>query len=152
MVRAHMEVSTSAQAAVATDADTIAVGIFEGEDPPQGLPAEAAALLSSGEARRTFKQLALAHADGRRWLLVGLGTRERFGPERARVAASLAAERAREISTRALAWEAPLDGEQAIAVGIVEGTILGGYRFERYKSRGDESDERPREPPPPIAR
>src|SRR5437868_2330261 len=55
-----------------------------------------------------------------------------------------------EVSTSAQA--AVATDADTIAVGIVEGTILGGYRFERYKSRGDESDERARERPPPIER
>ena len=62
-------------------------------------PPQLGELLASGEARRSFKALALTHAEGKRWLLVGLGAREDFTPERARVAAAAAGERAREIST-----------------------------------------------------
>ena len=74
---------------------------------PTGRPRRSRELLASGEARRSFKALALAHADGKRWLLVGLGAREDFTPERARVAAAVARERARELSARALCWELP---------------------------------------------
>jgi leucyl aminopeptidase len=107
--------------------------VFEGEEPPRQAPAELAELLASGEARRSFKALALAHADGKRWLAVGLGPAGELNPERARVAAAVAGERAREIGTRALCWEAPSEDPQ-ISSALVEGTILGDYRFERYKS------------------
>ena len=78
-----------------SDADTVAVGLFEGEgEARRGCPPEAAELLDSGEARAKLGSVALAHADGRRWLLVGLGAREELTPERARVAAAAALERA----------------------------------------------------------
>ena len=116
------------------DADTIALGCFDGEEPGAEAPAELAALLAAGEARPSFKALALAHADGKRWLLVGLGKREDFTAERARVAAATARARARELSTRALCWEAPPDSGPEVAAALVEGTILADYRFERHKS------------------
>ena len=72
-----------------------------------GCPIQLGELLASGEAQRSFKALALTHADGKRWLTVGLGPRKDFTPERARVAAALARERARELSTRVLCWEVP---------------------------------------------
>ena len=56
------------------------------------------------------KALAVAHADGTRWIVVGLGAREDFDHERARVAAALVAERARELSARALCWQPPAEG------------------------------------------
>jgi leucyl aminopeptidase len=130
-------------------ADTIVLGVFAGEDLHPESPAQVRELLDSGEARRSFKALALTHAEGKRWLLVGLGAREDFTPERARVAAAVVGERAREISTRALCWELPGDtgaGElddwqRSIAAALVEGTILGDYRFELYKSTPDGEGE-----------
>ena len=57
-----------------TDADTIVVGVFEGEDVAHDVPGGAlAALLQSGEARREFKRLAVTHAEDRRFILVGGG-------------------------------------------------------------------------------
>ena len=61
---------------------------------------ELGALLESGEARTGFRKLALTHADGRRWLVAGLGKREDFDPERARIAAATALGRARELGAR----------------------------------------------------
>jgi leucyl aminopeptidase len=129
-----MQVSATTAAPGESEADTIAIGIFEGEGAPAGAPPEAAALLSSGEARGDFKSLGLAHAGGKRWLLVGLGKREGFTPERARVAATVARGRTRELATQTLCWQTPSDGTPEIAAALVEGTILADYRFDRHKS------------------
>src|SRR5260370_32733431 len=119
-----MQVSVLAQPPGTSNADTVAIGVFEGEEGPPGAPAALSELLASGEARRSFKKLALAHADGKRWLLVGLGPRADFSPERARVAAAAVCRRARELSARTLCWLLPADGEPAIAGALVEGTLL----------------------------
>jgi leucyl aminopeptidase len=131
---AEMQISATFQAPRTSDADTIAVGIFDGEQPPPGSPAQLAELLASGEARSSFKSLALAHAEGKRWLLVGLGARADFTAERARVAASTAGARALELATRTLCWQPPAESAPALAAAIVEGTLLGDYRFELFKS------------------
>jgi leucyl aminopeptidase len=131
-----------------TDCDTVVVGVFEGEEPRTdaggrdgrgGVPHQLGELLASGEAQRSFKALALTHADGKRWLTVGLGARKDFTPERARVAAALARERSRELSTRVLCWEVPAgggddDASAAVAGALVEGTILADYSFDLHKS------------------
>jgi leucyl aminopeptidase len=132
-----MHVSAIVQAGGTANADTVAVGLFEGENAPADTPAELGELIASGEARGTFKSLAVTHAAGKRWLTVGLGARKDLTPERARVAASIAAGRAREISTRALCWQLPADAEPATAAALVEGTLLGDYRFELHKSQPD---------------
>jgi leucyl aminopeptidase len=128
-----MQVSASTQPASSSDADTIVLGLLDGEQPT-GAPSEVAALLDSGEARRSFKSLALTHTEGKRWLLVGLGARAELTPERARVAASTARDRARELSSIVLCWQAPNDGAPELVTALVEGTILSDYRFERHKS------------------
>ncbi len=127
-------VSTTTQPGADTDADTVAIGVFEGEDPPAGAPAEVAELLSSGEARRSLKALGLTHAQGRRWLLVGLGDRADLTAERARVVAAAVHSRALEIDTRALCAQLGSGVGGEIAAAFVEGTILADYRFELYKS------------------
>ncbi len=143
-----MDISSIAQTKDATDADTLAIGVFEGDSSPPKAPAEVAQLLDSGEARRSFESLALTHSEGRRWLVVGLGPRAAFTPERARVAASMACARARELSARTLCWEVPgADGDArsvaATAAALVEGAILGDYRFDQFKSKptGDGAGE-----------
>jgi leucyl aminopeptidase len=144
----NVDVSATTQPGGNTDADTVAVGIFEGEKPPAGLPEQAAALISSGEARGGAKALAVAHADGRRWLLVGLGKRADFTAERARVAAAGVQARALELSTRTLCWEAPTQGDMEIAAALVEGTVLADYRFDRHRSTPPEERDGDSSSPP----
>jgi leucyl aminopeptidase len=138
-----MHASATTEAPAATKADTIAIGVFDDEGIAHDLEgAPLTGLLESGEARTSFKHLALHHADGKRWLVVGLGRRDAFDPERARVAASTVHGRARELGTRALCWELPHHVPDDVAAALVEGTILAGYRFERYRAR---PEEEPRE-------
>jgi leucyl aminopeptidase len=137
-----MRASATTDAPIAVDADTVAIGVFEGKGIAhdlEGGPLQA--LLDSGEARPAFKHLALHHGEGKRWLLVGLGGRDAFDPERARVAAAVAHGRARELGARTLCWELPHHVPDEIAAALVEGTILAGYRFDRYRARPD--DESP---------
>jgi leucyl aminopeptidase len=125
-----------------TAADTVVVGVFEGEDVAHDVSDGALQrLLDSGEAKRRFKATALAHADGKRWIVAGLGDRASFDAERARVAAATVLARARELGAQILCWELPHHVEDAIAGGLVEGTVLGAYRFAHFKSAApDEGD------------
>jgi leucyl aminopeptidase len=139
-----MHASATTDAPAATEADTIVVGVFDDEGVAHDLEgAPLGALLEAGEARTSFKHLALHHGDGRRWLLIGLGARDRFDAERARVAAAAAHGRARELGARVLCWELPHHVPDDVAAALVEGTILAGYRFDRYRARPE--DEPPRE-------
>ena len=117
-----------------TDADTRVVGLFEGEsleDPALQ------ALVDSGEAKAGKGKVAVAHEDGRRVLIAGLGKRDELEPETARVAASAAAGRARELGSKSLSWAAP----EGLAAAVVEGTLLGLYRFDRFKAKSGDEDE-----------
>ncbi|HEX5308764.1 MAG TPA: leucyl aminopeptidase [Solirubrobacteraceae bacterium] len=132
-----MNVSFSTQAPAETDADTIALALFEGEGAPAGAPDVVAQLLDSGEAKTAPKSLALAHADGKRWLLIGLGRRDQLTPEKARSAAALVRERARELSSKRLCWRLQRK-DPAIAGALVEGTLLADYSFDAFKSGEDD--------------
>jgi leucyl aminopeptidase len=124
-----------------TAADTRVVGLFEGEAPHEP---SLRRLVDLGEAKSALKKVALAHeaAPGggeRRVLVAGLGKREEFGAERARVAAAAAAERAKELGAVSLSWAAPTgDG---VAGAIVEGTLLRLYSFDRFKSDRNEGED-----------
>jgi leucyl aminopeptidase len=134
-----MRASATTEAPITTDADTVAIGVFEGKGIPHDLEgAPLQALVDAGEARSTFRHLALHHGEGKRWLLVGLGKRDDFDPERARVAAAAVHGRARELGTRRLCWELPHHVPDEVAAALVEGTILAGYRFDRYRARPDD--------------
>jgi leucyl aminopeptidase len=141
-----MEVSATTRSGGETDADTIVVGVLDGQLASADAPPEVADLLSTGEARGAFKSLALAHAGGKRWLTVGLGTSEELTPERARVSAAVACDRARELSATTLCWQLPRGAGADVAAALVEGTVLANYRFDRHKSKPpDGPDAPPRE-------
>ena len=57
-----VDVLFSSDQPAATDADTVVLGVFEGEPAPLAAPPQAAELLASGEAKATPKSLALARA------------------------------------------------------------------------------------------
>jgi leucyl aminopeptidase len=115
----------------ASEADVTAVGVFEDED----LPAEIADARGAGDARGGFKKSALLHPDApARVMAMGLGKREDFNAERARVAAAIAASRAASFESQSIAWLVPGDSEPGVAAALVHGTILGSYRFDRFRS------------------
>jgi leucyl aminopeptidase len=129
-----MRVSAITSRGLATDADTVAVGTFDGE-----ALADVAlqALLEAGEAKPKLKHVAVTHRDGRRLILAGLGRREQFDGERARIAAAAVGGRARELGARHLCWELPAAVGDEVAAGLVQGTVLGAYRFTRYRPPDD---------------
>ena len=132
----HVESTTDSP--LSTDADTIAVGVFDGEQVAHDVgDGVLGALLGTGEASTKLGRLAVTHAQGRRFVLVGLGPRPEFAGEQARVAAAAAHGRARELSAGTLCWEVPHHVEDAIVAGLVEGTLLHAYRFDRYKQPGN---------------
>ena len=82
----------------------------------------------------------MTHAEGRRWIVAGLGERDEFDPERARVVAGGVHGRARELGARSLCWELPHHVSDAHAAAFVEGSVLGAYEFTMFKSGDDEDD------------
>ncbi len=135
-----VHVTATTDAPLDTDADTIIVGVCDGEGIAHDLPGgELGALLANGEARTSLKSLAVTHAGERRWIIVGLGPRERLDGEVARVAAAAAHGRARELSARAVCWEVPHHVDDAVVAGLVEGTMLHAYEFTQFRS----SERRP---------
>jgi leucyl aminopeptidase len=130
----RVRVQATTDRPLATGADTVALGVFDGEPVPAGdvLGLAAAELLASGEAGSAFRRIALTHRDSRRVIVIGLGERAEFDPERARVAAALVQRRAAEARTRTLCWVVPDGPGEGHVAALVEGTALAGYRFRRY--------------------
>jgi leucyl aminopeptidase len=121
-----------------TDADTVVLGILEGEGIAHDVDGVLQGLVDAGEAKASHRHLAVAHAGGKRWVLVGLGKRAELDGERVRIAAASALGRARELGARRLCWEVPHKVGPEIAAAIVEGTLLCAYRYVRFKSDSDE--------------
>src|SRR3954454_22883168 len=138
---AKISVTARTGAPEETSADTRVVGLFEGGPPPDGAVAE---LVESGEAKTALRKVAVTHEDApgggrRRVIAVGLGKREEIDSEVARVAAGAAAQRARELGAKSISWADP--GGAGVAGGIVEGTLLGLYKFEQFKSKKNDGDD-----------
>ncbi len=127
---------------LAADAELIVIGLHDGE----AVPAALAAAAGADAAKGSFKALAAVFpADGPRVLVVGLGEREKLDAERMRVAAALAVKEAAGLGLGSLAWLPPDSvAEEAAVEALVTGTILGSYRFDRFRR------ESPDEPPTEI--
>jgi leucyl aminopeptidase len=109
--------------------------LFEGD----ALPERLAGAPGAADAKGGFKKLAAVYPERPpRAVVVGLGSRDDFKPERARVAAALAAREAASHEARTLAWAVPRDGDPDAAAALVEGTILAAYRFDRYKPAAED--------------
>src|SRR5918995_7284509 len=133
-----MEIRATTEDPPDTGADAVVVGVFDGKGVPHDVPdGSLQALVDAGEARAKFRALTHARAAGRRWILIGLGARDDFDGERARIAAALALGRARELGARTLCWELPHKVPDAVAGALVEGTLLAAYRYTEFKSDAD---------------
>ncbi len=92
-------------------ADLLAVGLFFGEAPPEGLANAARPALSSEDFTGKRGQTSLLYAGeglaARRILLFGLGDRSSFTPDRLRRTAATVARRARTLKARDVAFVLP---------------------------------------------
>ncbi len=124
------------------EADLLAVGLLDGES----LPPELAEAAGASAAKGTYKRLStVLPGGGARVVVAGLGKREDLDAERLRVAAALVAKEAGGLDATALAWVLPDGIEPALAAeGIVTGTVLGSYRYDRFRSADPDEPEPPR--------
>ncbi len=135
-----MQVEIASSAPLETGADLLCVGLFEGEELPAGLASARGAADAEGKLKR-LTILRPEHPE--RVLMVGLGAREELSVERARVAAAQAVGQARRYRATTLAWDCPAgDGvAEGLPAGLVEGTLLADWRFDRFKGSGEEGGE-----------
>jgi leucyl aminopeptidase len=117
------------------------VGLYEDGE----LPAAISGLDGAADAKGAFKRLMLLHSDETsRLFVVGLGKREDADAERLRVAAALAAKEAGRLELDSVAWALPESAAEGTAAeALVTGTILGSYRFDRFKGKGADSEDAP---------
>jgi leucyl aminopeptidase len=127
-----MKVAVSQIELAAVDAALLLIGLCDGEELPAGF----ASARGAADAKSSFKKLTMVHPEQPgRVLVLGLGKRGDLDAERARVAAALAAKEAAKLGVTSLAWAVPEHAERnSLAEGLVTGTILGAYRFDRFKS------------------
>src|SRR3954453_23853541 len=95
MLAGRMRVSSTTSSPSDTGADTLAIGVFDGETVAHDVKGDALQrLVDAGEARTAFRHVAVAHAADRRWLIVGLGASSQVDAARARIAGGTALGRA----------------------------------------------------------
>ena len=135
-----MRVTATTSLPIDTDADTVVVGLIADEKVHHDPGGTLAALVHAGEADAKFKHLAVTHAEGKRWITVGLGDRDSLTDERIRVAAALAYKRAGELGTKALCWEAPHKYEGDSATAIAEASIFCAYDYTLKRNVSDEPE------------
>ena len=134
--------------------EVIVVNLFEGVDHPGGATGavdtaighEISALIATGDISGKFKDLAVIPTFDRipanRVMVVGLGKREEFNLDRIREVSARAAIRVREMGLKTFssivhgAGFGDLDLEDA-AEAVVEGTLLGLYRYTEHKTDPD---------------
>lgn len=122
-------------------ADLVAVGLFEGEQPPAPLMEVAGDALSSGDFSGKRGETTLLYTrdavSSPRLLLLGLGDRDAFTTERLRRAAGTVVRRARSAKLQSVAFALPASegfSAREAAQAAAEGAALGLYRFTSYKT------------------
>ena len=120
------------------ESDLHVVLLFEGDE----LPAPLAGAPGSEDVKGGYRKTTLIHPEKpRRALVVGLGDRDEFEPERARVAAAIAARTAGSMDVTSMTLKGPDAADpNALAAAAVEGAILGSYLFDQFKSKRDDDD------------
>ncbi len=137
-------------------AEAIVINLFEGTEKPKGatgavdktLNGQIQALIASGDFQGKRNEILVLYPNGtipaKRIIVVGLGKLDKFTRDVARQAASNAAQRARDLGVTHLhtilhgSGAGGLTPEQA-AEAVVEGTLLGLYRFHELKTKLDDT-------------
>ncbi|MGI9122838.1 MAG: leucyl aminopeptidase [Rubrobacter sp.] len=125
--------------------ELLAVALYK-EEIPQDLGDDAVGVVSGGDFDGKAGETALLYGQegtAPRLLLVGLGERDLFTPERLRRAAATVARRARAIKLNSSAFSLPDLPEMStreISRTVAEGAGLGLYRFDRHKSAANHQD------------
>lgn len=122
----------------------LVIGIFEGEhDFPQSKELDPAVLssikdmLENKEFKGTFGSSILVYTPGKRpikkILLLGLGKKEKFTDESARICAGKAAQKAKELGVREFSILQFSNLDEGLVEAMTEGATLALYSFDKYK-------------------
>ena len=142
-----MRVEVSDKPLAEADDDLVAVLLSKGEELPEQLRDARGA----EDARPAYRKATVIHPESpKRVLVVGLGDRDELDPERARVAAAIAAKHAQGLRAGSLGIVVPEGSDDELAAAIVEGAVLGAYRFDRFRSDADPEEEGDQASPPTI--
>ncbi len=127
------------------DADLVAVGLFEGEELSEPLGSTPGADDASSEFKAS---VTVYPGKPERMAIVGLGAKEDFTAERARVAGAVAHSALKKAKGEALGWMLPDAGDGGpgpgpIAAALVEGAAFASFSFDRFKSGSDGEEAAP---------
>lgn len=152
----HIELHRGDIAAAAADA--VVVNLFQGVEKPGGATGAVdraiggliGKLIAAGELKGELNETAVLHvADKpfRKVVVVGLGKQDEFDAERARQAAGTAVKAAAKGNTQTIATivhGAGIGGldVQTAAQSLAEGSLLGSYRYDKYKSKKEDNADR----------
>ena len=151
-----ISVKVEAGALEAVRADVLVIGMFA-KEKGVGKSLKAVDAAAKGALKRAIKSgdfsckllqsvmIYIGDATFKRLLLVGLGSRKKFSPEKFRRACGYAAREILKSKSRVVAVALPVGKDMpdthALAGAAVEGAIMGSYRFTEYKSKkGDGAD------------
>jgi leucyl aminopeptidase len=143
-----MEVSIVNKALDQAETEILVLTFFEDQlntggylkELDQKLSGKLSQLIESKEIQGKFREFTMLHVDGikpKRLLLMGLGKRKDFSLDRIRSIAANSARYARRIHVSEISMHDFADlgvGPVDCASSIVEGILLGMYRFDKYKS------------------
>ncbi|MGK2956338.1 MAG: leucyl aminopeptidase family protein [Solirubrobacterales bacterium] len=130
-----MKAYLSESALSEVDADLVAVPLFEGDSLTEPLGKTPGADDASGD----FKSSVTVYpGKPERVVVVGLGKKKDFTPERARVIGAVALKALKAIKGEALAFMLPeVDEPGPVAAALVEGAAFGSFSFDDYKTGSD---------------
>ena len=140
--------------------EAIVVNLFEGVKRPGGATAAVdralggavSGLIEVGDVTGKFKECYLLPTLGKipapRVFILGLGERGRFTLDRIREVSAKAALKARELKLDSLSTIVHGAGIGGLDLGfaveaVVEGAILGTYRFARYRTKAEDGESGP---------
>lgn len=144
-----MELQVVARPLQEVETEMLVLTVFEDElqnhdyfaDLDERLNHKIAKIIESGEIQGKFREFTILHVEGigpKRILVMGLGKRKDFSLDRIRSIAANSSRYARRIHIKEMAIHdfsccqiSPADSAEA----IVEGILLGMYRFDKYKSK-----------------
>ncbi len=146
-----MQLNTSTTDIADQEVDTIILNLFENTKSPQDATASTdqrlegtiSTLLTGGDFKGKLRETSVLYPGNalpaQRIIIVGLGPREDFTLDCARHAAAAAAIRAQELGARSIASVVHGTGVGKMEIGAAarataEGTLLGLYSFQKYKS------------------
>ncbi|MGC2685053.1 MAG: leucyl aminopeptidase [Candidatus Nitrosopolaris sp.] len=126
----------------------LVIGIFENEidffaskELDSTISSAIIDLIENKEFKRSFGSTLILHMMGRglikKIMLIGLGTRDKFTCENARIIAGKSALRAKELNVREFCVLPFTNADEELIEAISEGIFLALYSFNKYKTNGN---------------